>query len=453
MLTDKVTSSIFVRALEDHLVLRQATAADAEAVATFNSRIHRDPGVSEPDGRIAAWTRDLLSNTHPTVRAGDTLVVEDTRTGQIVSTTDLISQTWTYDGIEFGVGRPELVGTLPDYRRRGLIRAQFEVLHQWSAARGELAQGITGIPWYYRQFGYEMGLALGGGRTGFRPHVPLLEAGQAEPYQVRPAGEADLPFMAEVYAQAARRSLIGCVRPAALWRYELSGRSEASIHRRVLCVIQTPAGEPVGYLTHIPRLVSSAVMVLAYELKPGVSWLAVTPSVIRYLVATGDGYAAQASPAGSQRCEAFGFGLGVAHPVYEAVPDRLPRVREPYAWYVRVPDLPRFIQKITPVLERRLADSVAVGHTGELRLSFYRDGLRLKFEAGRLTEAAPWQPSPEAQGDAAFPEVTFLQLVFGYRALGELKYAFKDCWTEHDEAHVVLSTLFPKRPSFFWEIA
>ena len=60
---------------------------------------------------------------------------------------NLISQTWAYEGIPFEVGRPELVGTLPEYRNRGLVRAQFEEVHRWSAARGELVQGITGIPY------------------------------------------------------------------------------------------------------------------------------------------------------------------------------------------------------------------------------------------------------------------------------------------------------------------
>jgi hypothetical protein len=35
---------------------------------------------------------------------------------------NLISQIWAYEGIPFGVGRPELVGTLPEYRNRGLVR-------------------------------------------------------------------------------------------------------------------------------------------------------------------------------------------------------------------------------------------------------------------------------------------------------------------------------------------
>ena len=125
------------------------------------------------------------------------MVVEDQRRGKIVSSLNLISQTWTYGGMPFGVGRVELVGTDPSYRRRGLVRAQFEIVHRWSQERGELAQMITGIPYYYRQFGYEMALDLGGGRVGYAPQIPELAAGGTEPYRVRPAVEADLPFIAK----------------------------------------------------------------------------------------------------------------------------------------------------------------------------------------------------------------------------------------------------------------
>ena len=40
--------------------------------------------------------------------------------------------------------------------------------------------------------------------------------------------------------------------------------------------------------------------------------------------------------------------MGESHPVYETVPDRLPRFRKPYAWYIRVPDLLSFVRHIAP---------------------------------------------------------------------------------------------------------
>ena len=177
------------------LILRRSTLADAEALADFNKMIHRDPPATEPDELVAAWTRDLFRPNHPTFSAGDFTVVEEAATGRIVSSMNLISQTWTYTGIPFGVGRPELVGTAPEYRKRGLVRRQFEVVHAWSAERGEMVQAITGIPYYYRQFGYEMAMVLGGGRQGNAAGVPKLKEDEVEPYRLRPAVEADLPFM------------------------------------------------------------------------------------------------------------------------------------------------------------------------------------------------------------------------------------------------------------------
>lgn len=54
------------------------------------------------------------------------------------------------------VGRPDLVGTDPQYRRRGLIRAQFEVVHQWSARREHVLKAMPSIPSFYHRLGYDL---------------------------------------------------------------------------------------------------------------------------------------------------------------------------------------------------------------------------------------------------------------------------------------------------------
>ena len=447
---DEPREQTILRDLGDGLLLRRATAADTEALAAFNAEVFHDRDTQEPDEGVAACTRDLMAGDHPTSDAGNFTAVENTLTGALVSSLCLISQSWSYGGIEFGVGRPELVGTQPEYRRRGLVRAQFEVIHQWSAEQGQKMQAITGSPWFYRQFGYEMALELGGGRLGYMPHVPRLKEGETEPYGVRPATEADLPFIAQVYKQAMKRSLVACVRDEALWRYELHGRSEKSANRLELRVIEAAEGEAVGFLAHPAGLWGSRLAVTVYELKPGISWLAVTPSMIRYLQATGKAYAARDQ---KEEFGAFAFWLGTEHPVYQVIHDRLPQTHKPYAWYVRAPDLPDFLRHIAPVLQRRLAESALVGHTGELKISFYRDGLRLVFKNGRLAALEQWGPMDDDQGAAKFPGRTFLQLVLGYRALEELEYAFADCGTGTDEAQALLKALFPKQASNVWPVA
>jgi hypothetical protein len=432
--------------------MRRASSADGDALVAFNRNIHRQDDSGEPDERVAAWTRDLVERPHPTFSVGDFTLVEDKRTGAIVSSMNLISQVWSFGGIEFKVGRPELVGTDPAYRERGFVRAQFEVIHQLSEERGELVQAITGIPYYYRLFGYEMALALSGGRAGFKTHVPRLKEGDGEPYRLRPATEADIAFLAELYQIGSRRSLVSCVRDEALWRYEISGKSSGNANRFELRVIETPEGESIGYLLHPPHTWGPMLAAIGYEVKPGVSWAAVTPTVVRYLEATGQAYTLEDGT--KKELEAFGFWLGAEHPVYQVIADRLPRVRNPYAWYLRIPDLPAFLRRISPVLEARLGASSLVGHSGEFKLSFYTRGLRVVFEHGRVVEVEHWKPTPQGHsGDAGFPGLTFLQLLFGYRSLEELRYAFPDCWAKGDEARVLLEILFPKQASDVWPVA
>jgi hypothetical protein len=275
--------------------------------------------------------------------------------------------------------------------------------------------------------------------------VPKLKEGSAEPYRMRPPSEADVPFALQLDTEVRGRSLVTCVRSEALWRYEFAGKSEQNVNRLAWSVIESAAGEPIGLLGYYWKLFGSRLPVHYFELTPGISWFAVVPSVLRYLHATAQAYAAR----DGKTAEAFSFSPGSEHPLYLAAQDRLSQVRRPYAWYLRVADLPGFLRHVAPVLEARLARSIAVGHTGELKLSFYKSGLRLAFEAGRLTTVEPWMPTPADWGSAGFPALSFLQLVFGYRTLDELRNAFPDCWTDGDEAAGLLGILFPKQGSSF----
>jgi hypothetical protein len=449
-----------VRDLGEGLVLRRATLNDTEALVDFNARVHSDEGWDAPEAGIGVWVRDLMTRPHPTFVVGDFLVVEDTATGTIVSSSNLISQTWSYAGIPFGVGRPELVGTHPDYRRRGLVRAQFEVLHRWSAERGELVQAITGIPWYYRQFGYEMTVDMHGGRRGPVSAIPALKEGQDEPHRVRPAMPVDLDFIAGVAAQASARDLLSCVRDPDLWRYELDGRTLQSMNARKLCIIETPTGEAVGFLAHPPTPWWGSLYLTSFEVLRGVSWWAVMPSVLRYLKRVGEVAGSGEAPAdGRAPFETMVLGLGRVHPAYDLVEDRLPKVDDPYAWFIRVPDLPAFLQLIAPVLQRRLAASAMADHSGALLLDFYRDGVQIVFEQGRIVDVAPHplgrESDMERRGTGAFvrfPDLTFLQVLFGYRSFTELQHAYADCGGNL-EGRLLVKVLFPKQNSAIWPVS
>jgi hypothetical protein len=140
------------------------------------------------------------------------------------------------------------------------------------------------------------------------------------------------------------------------------------------------------------------------------------------------------------------------HPLRDVLGDLVPMsVTYPYStypdlWYIRVPDLLRFLTQVTPALERRLASSAQAGYTGELALDFYRGGLRLAFESGKLAVVEHWQRSLWGESKIGFPPLVFLQLLFGNRSLHELRSLYPDVWAEGDAAPV-LDAIFPKRQS------
>jgi len=441
-----MSNNNIIRDLGDSLVLRSATVADVDELAAFNSQIHSDE--DEPSDFIDTLVRDALTRPHPTLKPGDFLVVVDTGTGKIVSSLNYIGQTWSYAGIPFEVGRPELVGTDPEYRRRGLVRAQFEVIHQWGVERGHKMQAITGIPFFYRQFEYEMCLNLGGSRIGYRTHVPKLKDDEQEKYTFRPAVEADIPFISAVYDHGIQRSLVACVRDAAIWKYDIFGKSEKT--SAVWMIIENLEDEPVGFFLHAKELRRPNIGVWGYELKPGISYLDVTPSMIRYLDQTARELADM-----NEKVEygGYSFELGSEHPVYDTLPEKMPRVGKPYAWYLRVPDLPDFLMHIGPVLEQRLAQSPVVGYSGDLKIGFYRGGVKMSFAKGKLIGVEGFKPEGTEDGDVLFPELTFLQLLVGHTSFADLSEARPDCFANNDHGRALATFLFPKQASNVWAIS
>ena len=446
-------SSSLPRDLQNGLVIRRAAPSDIPALIDFQSRVHSDAGWDQPDPAIATLVQDLLQGEvpHPSVTPESFTIVESVRTGQIASAMEMVSQTWNYGGIPFGVGRLELIGTHPEYRNRGLARTQIEEQHRWSQAQGHLVQTIVGIPYFYRQFGYEMALPMGGGRAGFLPNLPPLTDDRPEPYRVRPAQEKDLPFIASLYNRSAVRQPVWCLRGMAEWRYELKGRRKSNANRRELYVITANDNDadahPTGYLVRTPDLMDNQFRVVGYELAPGHTWYEVTPSVLRWMWSAGE---AQAAEEGTEMAS-FGLHLGQEHPAYEMVESRLPARYEPYAYYLRIANLPGFLNHVAQVLNERLAASSMAGYSGEIKISFYKSGLTLSFLRGKLT-ARPYIPSPKTMTVAGFPGLTFLQLVFGYHSLEEILFAFPDAHVNTDEARALLRALFPRRASNIWSL-
>lgn len=434
--------------LGDNLRLRFAVPEDFDAWVDFNERMREyDPS----SNRIGVWAHELMSGRHPTTRASDFTVVEDTRTGKIVSSLCLIPQTWSYGGIPFGCDRIEQVGTDPVYRRRGLIRTQMDVIHALSETKGSLLQAITGIPWYYRQFGYEYTLDLYSGRVACVP-PPNPDANTG--YRVRPIAKSDRAFVRSVYEHNAQRQPFSVVRTDEHWEWEFSGRNTDSEVYRPWLIIEDAARRPVGYIQHHPLPPSAEIgpwrlVVRQCALAPGVSHLNVVPDLLpelsRYVQSQRD----PVPDAESAQPGEIVFFLGRDDPLYSCLPASQRSSMWGYAWYVRIPNLAAFLRHVCPALEKHLLGTPAEGYTGALTLDFFQSGLRLEFERGKITEIKNLDHKDFNSGDASFPDLTLLQLLGGRRTYAQLKESYPDC-NATPTAQALLAALFPPFTGNLW---
>jgi len=445
------------------LFRRWSQAADWPRVGQLIGSVFTN-GPGEPfNERTADVVRILMSETRPSpfTTPGDFALVEDTSKAErpVVACICFWRHEWSYGGIKFGVCQPEMVATDPAYRNRGLVRRLMEMIHARSAAEGHLVQGITGIPYFYRQFDYEYVLDLGGGRIVPLTAVPPKKDDQPEPYHLRLATVTDIAHLLALSNQSRNASLVWHETNEADWRYVIECWDEPLVRERgpVLTginghmhMIVDSADTVCGYTWLAAKRWGAELMIYQLQLYSHVNWQTAMPSLQRAFRVHGEGI-----PPVQRNDKLFSelnFALGRTHPAYEVLDERsVAHIDPPYAWYLRVPDVPAFVRRIAPILEQRLAQSVLVGYTGALKFDFYRGGLFLQFEQGKLSTVEPWRSQQEDDADAGCPPLIFLQLLFGYRSLAELRLIFPDVWA-NDEPGRLLNILFPKLPSTLFSL-
>ena len=394
--------------LDGGLELRPAGPDDHEAIIRLSADAH-----GGHDGEIV---RALIARPHD---PGEWLVVVDG--DRVVSTCTLLRQTLRVGPVELPVGQVEYVATEADYRRRGLVAAQFAEHHRRSAARGDLVNLVYGIPYFYRRLGYGYGLGASV-RRPVRTRLPPSDDG----FTVRSATTGDLEAI-EVLDRAARAAAdVAVLRSSEKWAW-LRENCE-SWGAQVLVVERggTVEGwarvqsweawdEKIAIIEEIgasSTAAAHAAMAAAVDRLPDVEmWVRDRPG----------------TPV-SAAVEA------VTHEsaLYDAV-------------YVRFGDPVAVVEALRPVLSARLKDSALNGETGALDISLFSAGIRLHYEPGEVVgvEAIPGEEDPLDDGNVGVAPDHLPALVLGRFDPRELERRHDD--VSFGRFRELMTILFPQQ--------
>jgi hypothetical protein len=406
------------RKLAEDLVLRHVSGEeDIKGFAAFLGTINL----------VEGRTAECLLRHHPLVRPEEFLVVQDTTTGEIVSSSCIIPWRMSLEGVELSCAQLETILTHPRYRKRGLVRAQFTRLHELVKESAADIVIIWGIPFYYRQFGY--GYCLDGGVMQSLPAWRVEDGPDLAQKGIvmRAAVEGDVPALAELYRGAVAGQDTHLTRSAEHWRY-LIRASRFPIH----VLAAAAGGRPLGYSIHLrhKRMVhvlessipdQDTALALLRELKKDADELQVNWPRTQTLVRLAEGL-------GSMTVKST-------------------------QWLIRIPDVRGFLLKIRPVLDRRLAVSPFAGCSRRFVLNLFREGLAISISRGKVDSVEPAgfvDASMGADGgNLNIPPDAFLRLALGQASLEELYDAWPDIVCRPEDRTLV-AALFPKRAAYLY---
>lgn len=412
------------RDLGHGLILKSvSTSDDVKRLGAFNLHIHGEG--------LDTMTSHLI-NHHPHTHPDEWWFVEDTANGKIVSSLCLIPWTWCYAGVELRTGEMGIVGTLEEYRRRGLIRALVQE-HKNLLNTGEFhLSHIQGIPYYYRQFGYEYAIPLEGGLEIEPYRIPDELPESARAFSFRMATVDDIPTLRRMYDENACDLDIYAERSEGAWEYLLTYSTETEMVAEFWLVLDAE-NQPVGYWC-----------IQLYGFGTGLNISEASPLSHPATMAV----LGKSKQLATEREKPYiRLYIQPEHTLNKTAQAWGGMEKGRYAWQMNIPNMGRLLRQIAPVLESRIASSALAGMTDTITLNFYREAYDLRFEGGKLI--AVEGPSCKAGGPIQIPPLLFAPLVLGYRNREELAAIYPD-FSVWGQSRIVIDVLFPKMRSYIY---
>ncbi len=412
---------IFSVELPDAMTLRSVSTYDElERVAAFNGLIHGP--------EVVGFTANLFA-AHPDTRGRDLLYIKN-ENNEVIASGCLIPWELHIGEVDISAGELGIVGTREDYRGRGLNRHLMGAFWQRFAERGCLLSIIQGIPYFYRQYGYEYAhLPLEG---GWRLQPDQVPAPLTEGYTFRPATPDDALLLAALYEAQAARLDISARRTAAIWRYLLSDLRKPDSMEHETLVVVSPQGEAAGYL-RLPKYRFYEDLIAIDECSE--LSFAAGLAVLNEL----------SQRARAQGLDGIRFNLPSTNGLLKMARAYGAASLGAYSWQVRVPDMAALLTHLGPVFSARLAGSPFSGLTRKLGLDLYRQQIELDFCGGALKSAVPVKHGQDLI--LRIPPEQAVPLVLGGRTLDEISQSHPDA-SPHHLWKPLIDVLFPKTRAF-----
>jgi predicted acetyltransferase len=346
--------------------------------------------------------------------------------GMMVAGLCLIPSEWSIGGIRVKVAELGCVGTLSEYRHQGLQRKLMEEYDKRVLERGYYLSAIEGIPYFYRQFGYEYAIPL-----DEQTRIRLEKISDYEPvHTIRPLANSDISKAMELLESSQRKFYVHGVRDKGIWKMQQDTHMTAEHDFEGYSVEKE--GQMIAYfrVSQSPENKELFLREITDVDQSGAR------SVLKFLKERGLRFGLDTLVCTVSRREPFVEYLVAAERAEQP---------HPYAWQIRVTDYVKMLHKMKSLFEKRLETSSFRCMTGKINLNFYRYTVQLTIEEGAIIDVQRLEESEDRT--VRFNPTVFTQLLLGHRSREELELTYPD-FIVRPSHKLLIDNLFPKLTSY-----
>ncbi|TFG17406.1 MAG: GNAT family N-acetyltransferase [Promethearchaeota archaeon] len=411
------------KAIDDRFSIHIAANSeeDLNAILDFNKQVHLEEN-------IQIYIRSIM---HKYPRRNDLywLYIQDNKNKKIVSSLCLSRLDWQIEGIHLPVCEMEFVGTLEAYRRKGFIKILNELYEKLMEKEGYLISVIRGIPYFYRTLGYEYVSSLD---ERIKIKSSKIPNKKLKKITISSANLNNIALISTKYSQFRDKFYIfnklneECFKFKYLNdKFNSKVRSTYIINEDSLTTNYFSLGRSYDnkyYEIVCPDLTMKQANAVLQFIKDIGNY---NDNDIIYLSL-------------NKHTSLFNYIKSIGGALFSD-----------YGWQVKIPDIKKFLSCIKEIIEARLEHSEFNNLTKSIKISNYRETIKLEVNKGKVKQIEQIDEFPDSETtDLRIPGGFLYMLLLGDRSYEEINDLIKDAIVD-PLSKKIIETLFPKKPSLF----
>jgi len=404
---------------------------DLEELLKFHSIVHPNDDVEELRRQI-----DHL----PGFGREMNYFIRDLDKGIIVTALNSIPFIWNYEDIQLRNLELGWVGTLKEYRRKGLNKLLYSYFDNLLLSGCYDISTIQGIPYYYRQFGYDFVIPMD--RTVWirTNQIQSFDEKNLPNYMklnVRLAEKKDIPSMVNLFDSLNQKLLVYAPRSQELWEIQETMKKQFENEFQTHVVID--GSKIIGYFRLVKKINKDSF--------PNQS----TMTVIESSIPSFNGVLRALQFLYSEAIQDDILLIGSQGPSFNTLSKVMENIggsgKPWWKYQVRIPNMVEFLQKISPVLERRLVGTMFERLTYDMTMNTFQNCYSVTFSNGKIIDISDLGPQQVDENQAfRAPPNDLVRLVLGAYSIDEIQQNNID-FVIRGEVRLIVEVLFPKKES------